>query len=186
MREQWKPVHGYEDCYAVSDRGRVVRTSLTKKRVTQCWRPLVPFLKRGGYIQFVLCKDKIRSDRLAHRLVWEAFKHPLAPGQQINHLNGDKADNRLSNLEVCSSSQNMIHAYRVLKVPRGDLRNFGSKNGSSKLTELQVAEILALYATGKYHQKVLGKKYGVSQRMISLITRREMWQHVTAATSVIA
>ena len=137
-------------------------------------------------MQFVLCKDKIRSDRLAHRLVWEAFRTPLKPGQQINHLNGDKADNRLSNLEACDSSQNMTHAYRVLKIPAPNNPNFGSKNGSAKLNEQQVSEILALYATGDYHQKVLGERYGVSQRMISLITRREKWQHVAAATSIVA
>ncbi|HXI55301.1 MAG TPA: hypothetical protein VNO55_04550, partial [Polyangia bacterium] len=60
--------------------------------------------------------------------------------------------------------------------------NYGSKNGSAKLNEKQVSEILALYATDEYRQQDLAKKFGVSQRMISLITRREKWQHVTAAT----
>ena len=182
MREQWKPVYGYEDCYAVSDRGRVVRTTLTRVNITKHWRQLTPFTKRDGYVQFVLCKDKIRSDRHAHRLVWEAFKEPLKPGQQINHLNGKKADNRLSNLETCSRSENMLHAYRVLKIPAPNNPNFGSKNGCAKLNEQQVSEILALYATGKYFQKDLAKIFGVSQVAISLITRRANWQHVAAAS----
>jgi hypothetical protein len=184
MSEKWKPVYGYEDCYAISDRGNLVRTSLTKKRVTQIWRPVKLKTHRDGYKMIGLCRDKIKSFRMAHRLVWEAFKEPLKPKQQINHLNGNKADNRLSNLEACYHSQNMIHAFRVLKRSAPNNPSYGSNNGSSKLNEKQVAEILALYTTGEYTQQFLAQKFGVSQRMISLITRREKWQHVNAATVV--
>ena len=184
MTENWKPVYGYEDCYAVSDRGNIVRTSLTKKRVTPNWRPVKPKTTRQGYKQFGLCRDKIKSHRMVHRLVWEAFNGPIEPGMQINHLNGKKADNRLSNLEVCNHSQNMIHAFRVLKRPAPNNPSPGSKNGSAKLNERKVAEILAMYETGQYTQQFLGQKFGVSQRAISLITRREKWQHVNAATLV--
>ena len=184
MTEEWKPVYGYEDCYAVSDRGNLVRTSLTKKRITQIWRPVKPKTNWQGYKVFGLCKDKIKSFRFAHRLVWEAFKEPLKPKQQINHLNGKKADNRLSNLESCNHSQNMTHAFRVLKRPAPNNPNYGSKNGCAKLNEQKVAEILALYATGKYTQQFLAQKFDVSQRNISLITRREKWQHVSAATDI--
>jgi len=180
MREQWKPVVGFEDCYSVSDLGRVVRTSLTRKRTKSIWRVIAQRIHRDGYVKFHLCKDATRYNPQAHRVVWEAFNGPIPPHMQINHINGKHSDNRLANLEICSASENLKHAYRVLKVPRGDLRNFGSKNGSSKLTESQVSEILALYMTGKYRQKDLGEKFGVSQRMISLITRREKWQHVAA------
>ena len=182
MTENWKPVYGYEDCYAVSDRGNIVRTSLTKKRVTQKWRPVKPKTNQGGYKQFGLCREKIKSHRLVHRLVWEAFNGPIKPGMQINHLNGKKTDNRLSNLEVCTPSQNTMHGFRVLGRAAPNFPSYGSKNGSAKLNEQQVSEILTLYATGEHRQVDLGKRYGVSQRAISLITRREKWQHVTAAT----
>lgn len=182
--ENWKPVVGFEDCYSVSDLGRVARTSLTRKRTKPIWRLLAKRPNKFGYIKYHLCKDDIRYDKTAHILVWTAFKGQIQEGAQINHINGNKADNRLSNLEVCTRSQNMIHAYRVLKIPAPNNPSFGSKNGSAKLSESQVAEILSLYASGKYRQKDLGKKFGVSQRMISLITRREKWQHVSAATPI--
>lgn len=182
--ESWKPVAGFEDCYSVSDLGRVARTSLTRKRTKPIWRIIAQRIHRDGYVKFHLCKDSQRSNPQAHRLVWEAFNGPIPPRMQINHINGKKADNRLANLELCSASENLKHAYQVLQVSRGDLRNFGSKNGSSKLTESQVAEILSLYTTGEYRQKDLGERFGVSQRMISLITRREKWQHVSAATPI--
>jgi hypothetical protein len=182
MIEEWKPVYGYEDCYAVSDRGNLVRTSLTKKRVTQIWRPLKLKTHRDGYKMIGLCREKIKSFRQMHRLVWEAFNGPIKPGMQINHLNGKKDDNRLSNLEVCTKSQNAIHSFRVLGRPAPNYPSLGSKNGCAKLNEKQVSEILALYATGEYRQQDLAEKFGVSQVAVSLITRRKKWQHVNAAT----
>lgn len=182
MRELWMPILGYEDCYSVSNKGRVKRTadfgSLSGGFLAQR-------VKRHGYVSFHLCRDGIRKDRAAHRLVWEAFNGPLPDGKQINHINGKKTDNRLANLEPVSRSGNMLHAYRVLKIAAPNNPNFGSKNGSAKLTEAEVAKILGLYLTGKYRQKDLAAQFGVSQRMISLITRREKWQHVTAATQFV-
>jgi hypothetical protein len=184
MFEEWKPVYGYEDCYAISDFGNLVRTSLTRKRITQIWRPVRLKTHRDGYKMIGLCKDKIKSFRQVHRLVWEAFNGPIQSGLQINHLNGKKADNRLLNLEVCTPSQNTAYSFRVLGRAAPNNPSPGSKNGCAKLNEPQVAEILALYATGEYRQQDLAEKFGVSQVAISLITRRKKWQHVTAATLV--
>lgn len=178
MRELWMPVLGYEDCYEVSNAGRVRRSA----HFGSVSKGLLSPRPKGGYITFHLCWNGIRKDAPAHRLVWQAFNRPLSENEQINHINGIKTDNRLTNLEPVSRSGNMLHAYRVLKIPAPNNPNFGSKNGSAKLTEGKVAEILGLYATGEYRQKDLGKMFGVSQRMISLITRREKWQHVQAAT----
>ena len=182
--EVWKPILGYEDCYAVSDQGQVKRTAHTGKWINRPPGLLAARIKikGGGYAVFHLCKDGVRKDCPAHRLVWTAFNGPIPAGLQVNHLNGNKTDNRLCNLEVCTLSQNMQHAYRVLKIPAPNNPSPGSKNGSAKLSEADIPAIVALYRTGKYRQKDIGKMFGVSQRMISLITRREKWQHVNAAT----
>jgi hypothetical protein len=173
MREIWKPVSGYEDCYAVSDQGRIKRTANFGSRS----KGLLAQRPKRGYVTFHLCKNGVRKDRYAHKLVWEAFNGPVLTGKQINHLNGNKIDNRLCNLEICTLSQNMQHAYRVLKIPAPNNPSYGSKNGAAKLTEADIPAIIALYRTGKYRQKDIGKMFGVSQRMISLITRQENWQH---------
>jgi len=178
MSEVWKPIPGYEDCYAVSDRGRVKRTAHVGYWAKRPPKPLAPRPKRDGYVTFHLCKDGIRKDRNAHRLVWEAFNGAVPAGMEINHLNGNKGDNRLTNLEVCSRSHNLQHSFRVLKRPPPNNPNYGSKNGAAKLTEADIPRIIALYQTGTYHQRHLAEMYGVSQRMISLIVRREKWQHV--------
>lgn len=181
MSEKWKPILGYEASYSVSNLGAVARTRTYGKKPRKVWKPLAPRKKKHGYIAFHLCQDGIRKDPLAHRMVWEAFKGPIPPLMEINHLNGNKTDNRLCNLELLTRSANLQHSFRVLKRPAPNNPSFGVKNGASKLTEDDVRKIRSLYQTGKYRQVDIGKKFGVSQRMISLITRNEKWRHVTAA-----
>ena len=56
----------------------------------------------------------------------------------------------------------------------------GERNGGAKLTESQVSEIIVEYSRGKISQLALGKKYGVSQQIISAIVRKEVWAHVSS------
>lgn len=178
MRETWKPIQGYEDCYAISNKGRVKRTG----NFGSTSRGQLSGRIKRGYVVFHLCKGGIRKDHLAHRLVWATFNFAIKERLQINHLDGDKTNNRLDNLELCSRSENMKHAYRVLKIPAPNNPSFGSMNGSSKLRETDIPKIISMYRTGNYRQTDIGEKFGVSQRMISLIIRGEKWQHVNAAT----
>lgn len=72
----------------------------------------------GGYIR--IQRNKIGWQ--AHRLVWEAVHGPIPDGLQINHINGIKSDNRISNLEVVSASENAKHSYRTgLQCKAGEL-----------------------------------------------------------------
>ncbi len=96
----WKPILGYEDCYSVSDTGQVARTSTYGTSPRSVWKQLAPRPKRGGYLTFHLCKDGVRKDPLAHRLVWEAFNGQIQKDLEINHINGSKTDNRIENLET--------------------------------------------------------------------------------------
>ena len=76
-----------------------------------------------GYIQISACGHV----GLAHRMIWESVHGPIPDGLQINHKNGVKTDNRISNLELVTGSENVKHAYRIgLKDARG------CKNGRYK------------------------------------------------------
>lgn len=90
---------------------------------------LKPFESRKtGYLQIKI-KGKKYS---AHRLVAMGFCEGFSEGLVVNHKNGDRKDNRASNLEWVTSSENIKHAYRELGVIPEQLGKFGEENNASK------------------------------------------------------
>lgn len=102
MTEIWKDVPNYEGIYQVSNLGRI--KSNYKNNI------LKPSVDRFGYVRFSATKNKKQRTIRIHRLVIEVFD-PINSMMQVNHINGDKKDNRLCNLEWCTDSENKIHAY---------------------------------------------------------------------------
>jgi len=106
-----------------------------------------------------------------HRLVAEEFLPNPDDKPQVNHIDGDKSNNRVDNLEWVTGAENVQHAFRTgLRVPtRGRL------NGNAKLTDEQVDEIrAAVGARGIGRQ--LAKKFGVSEATISFIRSCKRWR----------
>ncbi len=172
MAEQWKPIVGYEDLYQVSDQGRVRRIARGPHTHVGLIRRLDN--ARNGYPRVDLWRNGHAEKRTVHSLVTEAFLGPRPAGLEVNHENGNKRDNRVSNLEYLTKSENVKHTYRVLgrKAPRGEA------NGSAKLTDASVREIRRLYAEGGVTHCELAKQYGVDRATIGQILRLEHWTHV--------
>lgn len=110
--ERWKPVHGFEDLYEVSDQGRV----RSLKRATTNGKLLKGVLDKDGYIRVHLSAGKKGKTIPVHRLVAIAF----VPGRTeeksiVNHLNENKVDNRASNLEWCTSGYNTRYGGGISK-----------------------------------------------------------------------
>jgi hypothetical protein len=105
-----------------------------------------------------------------HSLVMLAFVGERPEGGWINHENGDKADNRLENLEYCTPKQNAEHAVHTGLQPRPP--------GGEKLSEVQVREIDQRLKQGE-STVVLGREFGVSRTMISHIRTGKVWQWIT-------
>ena len=113
MNEEWRPVVGYEGRYEVSNMGRV-------KSLPNCRRntPMIMALDVSashGYVQIHLSKNgKARCHRV-HKLVMEAFTDYRSKGyvlyQEIDHIDGDKTNNALSNLRVVTHLENMRKAH---------------------------------------------------------------------------
>jgi hypothetical protein len=179
MAEKWKPCAGYEDCYSISNLGRLARTATYGRNPKPCFKIRVPALKMG-YRSYHMCKDGIKKYRLAHLLVWQSFKGPIPEGREVNHKNGNRDDPSLTNLELMTRSENAAHSFRVLKRANFNVPHHGSRNGSAKLTEQDIPEIFRLSAAG-WFQWQIAEKFGVSQPAIGFILRGKSWRHVTGA-----
>jgi len=180
MAEEWRPCAGYEDCYAISDLGRLARTATYGRNPKRCWKLRAPALKRG-YRAYHMSKDGINEYRLAHILVWSTFKGPIPDGLEVNHMNGNRDDPALTNLELLTRSGNAAHSFRVLGRANFNVPQLGSRNGSARLTEKDIPEIFRLSATG-LHQWQIAERFGVSQRTIGMVLSGETWRHISGAT----
>lgn len=102
--DKWLPITGFSN-YAVSNDGRV------KNTVTD--RELKPIRERTGYSHVTLCNGGKHHQTSIHRLVAQEFIPNPDDKPMVNHIDGDKANNRVDNLEWCTPSENMQHAYRT-------------------------------------------------------------------------
>lgn len=91
------------DDIEVSDLGRVRRISTGQI--------LASYRRPNGYVQITLWDRGIRRTKYVQKMVWEAFNGPLEPSQRVAHMNGDRTDNRLSNLFLESHSDSMKRAW---------------------------------------------------------------------------
>jgi hypothetical protein len=117
------------------------------------------------------------KNRLVHRLVLEAWVGPCPDGCVTNHKNGDKADNCLKNLEYCTQSENMAHAYGYGLSPKPPTKR-GSDCLLAKMTEEKVLELRAEIDRAPGYLKRLGIKYGLQPAAVSKILLRRTWTHV--------
>lgn len=108
--EIWKDIEGFYGFYQVSNMGRV--RSLTRKvwNYTKKGKILNPQSKPNGYLNVCLSNGEIRQKHAyIHRLVASAFIPNPMGLSEINHKNFDKTDNRVENLEWCTSKENKAH-----------------------------------------------------------------------------
>lgn len=115
-KEIWKDVVGHEGLYQVSNLGRV--KSLPRNGTILTEKIIKPHLLKSGYLQVELSKNNKMHGYRVHRLVAESFV--LNPEQKecVNHIDGDKTNNKVENLEWVTRSENQLHAIYAIKTQK--------------------------------------------------------------------
>lgn len=177
MDEIWKSVKGYEGLYEVSNFGKLkgLKRTINQGKCHRTWEEhIVKFGVDGdGYFRTNLAKDGVNKTVKVHRLVAEAFIPNPLNLPEVNHIDGNKQNNNVKNLEWCTRSENLKHAVKI-----GLKRLDGEFNPSHKLTIEQAEFIKKSYIPRhpEFGAVALGKRFGVHRKTISRITCSQSWK----------
>lgn len=140
-------------------------------------RLISEYTDKDGYKKVRLSNgDGSRKVFSVHRLILETFcPNPNSENLQVNHIDGNKANNNVSNLEWVTCKENVRHGYRT-----GLYHNIGdNNNGDHKLCTSQVLEIIDLLLEHKMTIQAIANKYSVSKFAIESIKYKRTWKHLT-------
>ena len=140
-------------------------------------RLISEFTDKDGYKKVRLSNgDGSRKVFSVHRLILETFyPNPDSSKLQVNHIDGDKTNNSISNLEWVTCKENVQHGYRT-----GLYHNIGDNNNADhKLCTSQVLEIIDLLLAHEMTIQQIANKYQVSKFAIESIKYKKTWKHLT-------
>lgn len=175
-------IPGYQN-YQITDDGRVWRKPRTvhyaktnKRRVSTRsykgkWLNQTP--DKSGYLKVHLSNDAGSKTLYVHRLVLLAFVGPSS--LEVNHKNGKKDQNELSNLEYVTHQENTLHAFRT-NLSSGKK---GSKHSQSKLSDVSAAHAYLLFNKYGWSGSRISKALDVAPTTIYALTGGRTWRHVT-------
>jgi hypothetical protein len=167
-----RDIPGYEGFYKINDLGEILSVerwvqSSKLQFVPEKWRK--PVLHCTGYMVVTLSRDGVSKTHRIHKLVALVFLPRTSnSGESINHINGDKTDNRAINLEWCSPLENTLHA-----IAQGLMDSRGCKNPSAKLTLDNIKELERLVLSGM-SLKEAGSAFNVKAITVAKALDREL------------
>jgi hypothetical protein len=160
MAEIWHPIVGFEG-YEVSDQGNVRHWRRTCE-----WKTLKAWAEHKGYLRVGLASGGYAKKVFVHRLVVLAFIGPIGADHQINHKDGVKTHNWVSNLEVVTNLENYIHAKSI---------GLMACQKRYKLDMDKAGEIRHKYVRGIYDSHRLAREYGVHPSTILDVIHGVSW-----------
>ena len=162
---EWFDIKGFEGYYEINLEGKV--------RNYRSKRELKPVLYPNGYLIVRLFKGGKKYQKLLHRLVATTFiDNPNPKYTVVNHIDGNKLNNNINNLEWTTIGMNVSMAWGA---GLNDCR--GAKNGRAIVNEDDVREMRKLHKEGKTI-KELAITYGLSRTATSSIVNYKTWTHI--------
>lgn len=189
--EVWKDIEGFEGQYQVSSFGNI--KSLARMRIGKggCLSPLKEKimslkLSKTGYYVVGLCKDGKKTHPSVHRLVAKAFSKSVEGKDTVNHIDGVKTNNNISNLEWADSSEQMRHAVKLELVEKRGSPKFTKafKNSMLKYSlenpQTSIAKLAELFNTS---ERTAGRivNEGVNRRVTGCMTKNGLVHKITTS-----
>lgn len=180
MREEiWKAVPGYEGRYEASTLGRLTsmaRTALRSDgdRISYDKKILSGYMNGSGYWCYKMSNDNSSVTMTRARVMAMTFIGPV-DGMVVNHRDGCRLNDTIENIEICTQSQNLLHARDVLNV------SCGEKRYNAKLKESQIMVIVAFSALG-FSANSIARHFGVGGESVRRILNGERWRHMRLVT----
>lgn len=173
--EVWKPIVGWEGIYEVSDFGRVRR--ILAARSTRNGHVLSYDQIYSGYLRVFLSNKEHSKRYLVHRAVLDAFVGP-DKSSEVDHINGNKADNRLVNLRWVTRRQNID--YSIASRPEGHWARGERSNSNKTITEdrVRIIRLERQLGRGDGYLSFYAKLWDVNPATLSRISRGLSWKHV--------
>lgn len=154
-KEIWQDIEGYEGLYQVSSMGRVKSLKRTDRlgRTVE-GRILKPGDNGGGYLNVALCVGGKSKTHKVHRLVCEAFRDNPENKLDVNHLNEDKTDNRVCNLEWATRKENNNHGTHNERVANSLSKPIGQYTLGGELIRIWPSAKEAQMQTGFHRSNI--------------------------------
>jgi hypothetical protein len=167
-QEEWRDIHGFEGYYQASSFGRIrsvdkIITRKDGKSYFRAGRVLIPFKGTTcNYLSIQFSVNNVPSKHLIHRLIAYTFLG-LEPDSvlEVNHKDGNRLNNAVSNLELVTHQENVDHSVRT-----GLKHDYGECHVHAILTNAQAAEIREICGRG-VKQKDVAKLFGVSKQCVN-------------------
>ena len=165
----WKDIKGYEGLYQVSDDGRVKRVSTDRiANITVDGR---------GYSKKAITLNGETKQYSVHRLVAEAFIENPLNKSEVNHIDGNKLNNCVENLEWVTRSENMKHAHKNNLQHYSGYIQYSQRKKVGKFSEEDIEDIFKLKESGISNRKI-AEKYNVSHTTIGSLINGESYKTI--------
>ena len=166
--EIWRDVIGYEGLYKVSNLGRVKSFAYGTEKIRK------PVFNRPGYFSLVLYKNEIPTSTRIHVLVAQAFIPNPESKAYVNHIDANKLNNRVNNLEWLTPKENWQHASNL------GLQKSGCDAPKSKFTaeEIRYIREVCIPNNKEFGFSALARKFNVGVGTIERIYKREHYKNI--------
>lgn len=179
MEEIFKPSAVFPDCYDVSNYGNV-KSYHGKGKI------LKPSKSKNGYLMVILSEYGASKGMSVHRLVALSFIGECPIGCAVNHKDGNKQNNLLTNLEYVTYSENSLHAIasglqiHATGANHGSAKYPGRWKGGNRQTKISVDDVLDIrkqFSEG-IDRRIIARQYDITPTYVSDIVIRKRWDHI--------